>query len=61
MTRREAELIQSFMMMGVRQLALIASCDTVEWGVRYQAIVTADHCLEVAEQAAAYVRETQEA
>ena len=60
MTSAEAIIIRQFMMLGARQMALIASLDWLDSGTRYKAAVTGDECLEIARECDAYIRECAE-
>ncbi|GAC1572944.1 MAG: hypothetical protein NVS3B5_02130 [Sphingomicrobium sp.] len=57
MSRLEAKIGQAQMMCCAKRMARIAANTSLRWGVRYQAAVTGDHCLDVAKEYEAYIRD----
>jgi hypothetical protein len=57
MTRADALFIRAEMLAGARRMAIIAGMEELPWGCRYQAAVTGDHCLDIAKECDAYIKE----
>ena len=57
MSRLEAKIGRAEMLGCAKRMAWVASNASLPWGVRYQAAVTGDHCLDVAKEYEAYIRD----
>ena len=57
MTRQEALQGRAEMLARARQMAAIAANERFRWGVRYEAVVLGDHCLDLAREYHAFIRE----
>ena len=56
MTRQEALQSRGEMLTRARQMAAVAANERFRWGIRYEAAVLGDNCLDLAKEYDAFIR-----